>query len=389
MNQKSINQKSYYYYYYIAFLLCILGIIDTAYLTVSHYKNFTDPIYSSFCAISDAINCDTVSQSEWSILFGAPVATWGILGYTLFAFFLFQVRDAAKSTIYLWNILFILSVIYSGAAIYFGYVSATKIKSYCILCIFSYTISFSLLLICIFILKRFNCGLLFSGFLKSVTFCITKQSSLSFKSILALVFLLIFIIPLNYPKYWQYSSPLTDDMQTGRTAAGHPWIGSATPILTIEEYSDYQCFQCKKMHYMLRNLIAKYPGKIKLIHHNYPLDHEYNNIIVPTPFHIGSGKMAKLAIYANHKDRFWEMNDLLYKIAGNNEDFNTKTISEKINITSGELTWALSNSQVEKLLLRDIRLGMKLRIMETPTFLIDGNKYIGNIPPDILSRVLD
>ncbi|MBU4035957.1 MAG: hypothetical protein KKA35_05965, partial [Proteobacteria bacterium] len=42
---------------------------------------YTDIGYESFCAISKAINCDTVSQSPYSVFLGVPLAIWGVAGY--------------------------------------------------------------------------------------------------------------------------------------------------------------------------------------------------------------------------------------------------------------------------------------------------------------------
>jgi uncharacterized membrane protein len=57
--------------------LAIMGLADAIYLSISHYRVYTDIGYASFCAISKAINCDTVSQSPYSILWGAPVPVLG------------------------------------------------------------------------------------------------------------------------------------------------------------------------------------------------------------------------------------------------------------------------------------------------------------------------
>ena len=68
-------------YFWIFVVLAIMGLADAIYLSVSHYRVYTDIGYASFCAISKAINCDTVSQSPYSILWGAPVPVWGVFGY--------------------------------------------------------------------------------------------------------------------------------------------------------------------------------------------------------------------------------------------------------------------------------------------------------------------
>ena len=118
------------------------------------------------------------------------------------------------------------------------------------------------------------------------------------------------------PPYWRLApEPLSREMAYGLTAEGHPWFGAENPEIEIEMYSDYQCFQCKKMHVYLRKLIAGQQQKIRVIHRHYPMDHEVN-YIVKEPFHIGSGKMALIAIYAASKGKFWEMNDLLFEIGG-------------------------------------------------------------------------
>jgi len=54
-------------YFWTVTFLAMAGLAVSVYLTVSHYRVYTDISYSSFCAISKAINCDTVSQSSYSI----------------------------------------------------------------------------------------------------------------------------------------------------------------------------------------------------------------------------------------------------------------------------------------------------------------------------------
>ena len=68
-------------YFWVAVALAAAGLVDSIYLSVSHYRNYVDIGYSSFCAISRAINCDTVSQSPYAIFLGMPVPVWGVIGY--------------------------------------------------------------------------------------------------------------------------------------------------------------------------------------------------------------------------------------------------------------------------------------------------------------------
>ena len=52
----------------------MLAVGLTAYLTVTHY---TDPSALA-CPDTGVINCTLVTTSPWSILFGVPVAVWGL-----------------------------------------------------------------------------------------------------------------------------------------------------------------------------------------------------------------------------------------------------------------------------------------------------------------------
>jgi protein-disulfide isomerase len=177
-------------------------------------------------------------------------------------------------------------------------------------------------------------------------------------------------------------------IRTGITEEGHFWIGAEKPVLDIMEFTDYQCFQCRKMHYYLRELVARHPDKLRLTHCNFPMDQEYNPIVTE-PFHVGSGRMALLAIHAAVKGKFIELNDLLFVMAASGKPIDLTEVAIKTGIDLHELQLALTHEPYMRHLLRDIRLGMKLRIYGTPSYLINGKVYEGNIPAEILKPVLD
>jgi protein-disulfide isomerase len=159
------------------------------------------------------------------------------------------------------------------------------------------------------------------------------------------------------------------------------------PLIEIVEFADYQCFQCRKMHYYLRTLVARYPGQIRLTHRHYPMDHEFNPIVTE-PFHVGSGRMALLAIHAAMTGRFLEMNDLLFRKASEGNDIDLDAIRREIG-DEVDLGQALVHPPYLELLLRDIRYGMKLRVMGTPAFLVDGKIFTGSIPSEVLKALVD
>jgi len=385
---KNATPLHYQAYYYTIFSLVLIGIFDTAYLAFLHYRIFTEPAYSSFCAISKAINCNTVSQSLWGIFFGLPISYYGFLGYFVLVLFLFFLRKPDEKYTCLWTLFLFLCLIFSLISIYLGYVSAVKIRAYCILCMFNYALCFTLTYLSWLLQRRTKQKSTLYNFKYSLL--LISQTRLLLMFLLLTLFIFISIL-MFIPRYWDYhlKEPALEHLSTGVMPDSSPWIGAVEPVLTIEEFSDYQCFQCYKMHYLLRRLIAEYPNKIRLIHHHYPLDKAFNPTVVKNEFHRGSGLMALIAISAQTQGKFWEMNDLLFTIAQSKKSFSTKQLEAKINIPSAVLADALTNKIYQKKLAYDIRIGMKNRIMSTPTFIIDGKQYTGTIPNGIISKITD
>ena len=384
---KQIIPLPFPFYFWTVAVLALGGVLDSVYLSISHYRVYTDIAYESFCAISKSINCDTVSQSTYSIFLGIPVPVWGIIGYSFLLLFLpfAWSREAQKQRI--WPVLFSISLTFSIYSVILAYISTFYIHSYCIMCIVSFGINFLLLYFTWIIRKRFGTLSIVKGMKLDIAFLWQKKK----KTIPIFLSALCIVISLSisFPPYWKYSLPvLSKSIPTGITEDGYPWIGAENSELEITEFTDYQCFQCKKMHFFLRKLVEKNPDKIKLIHRHFPMDQKYNPI-VKEPFHVGSGKMALLAEYAQTQGKFWEMNDVLFGIAGNTKFINIKKLAEKVGLDYRALSYSTKNGMIRYKVKHDIAIGMKLGINGTPGYVIDGKVYLGQIPPEIFSRVLD
>ena len=373
------------YFWTVAFLTTA-GLADSIYLAISHYRVYTDVAYRSFCAISKAINCDTVSQTSYSIFLNVPVPVWGIIGHTFFLLFLPFAWKTEAHQQRVWPLLFLLSLAFSIYSIILAFISAFHIHSYCIMCILSFGICFFLLYYTWLIRKRFDKFDIIPGLRLDIDYLwkLRKKALPVFLSFLGFVFILF----IAFPGYWKLSPALLPkDMLHGLTQDGYPWIGAQNPKLEITEFTDYQCFQCKKMHFFLRQLMAKHPDKIRLIHRHFPMDHKFNPI-VKQPFYVGSGEMALLAIYATAKDKFWPMNDILFEIAGKRENINVKELATKVGIDFMELAQAIDDQTTRLQLKHDIWQGLKLNINGTPAYIINDEVYLGQIPPEIIKNVL-
>jgi uncharacterized membrane protein/predicted DsbA family dithiol-disulfide isomerase len=385
--KKPIQALPFFVYFCTITVLALAGLIDSIYMAISHYRVYTDIGYKSFCAISRSINCDTVSQSHYSIFLNVPVPVWGIIGYTFFLLFIpfAWSRRAEKEPI--WSLLILVSLFFSLYSISLALISTFLVHSFCIMCIVSYGINFMLLFYTYLIRKRFATSSFATNLKRDLTFLWEKRKQ-GF-AVFGPFIIGVVLVQVFFPVYWSFEPPeLSARIPHGITEDGHPWIGAENPVLEIIEFTDYQCFQCNKMHFFLRQTMVNYPGKIRLIHRHFPMDHEFNPL-VKTPIHHGSGKMAMLTIYAATQNKFWQMSDTLFSIARVTPRIRFKELAQEVGLEETALTKALYDPKIQHKLKKDIRDGIKLGVTGTPTFVINGNLYRGQIPAEIIKKILD
>lgn len=73
------------------------------------------------------------------------------------------------------------------------------------------------------------------------------------------------------------------------------------PVVVIE-YSDFECPYCQKTSETMRQLVEKFPGKIRFVFKNHPLPN----------LHKHAQLAAEASLAAKAQGRFWEMHDLLF-----------------------------------------------------------------------------
>ena len=385
--KKAIQPLAFGVYYWTVVSLAVAGLLDSIYLAISHYRIYTDIGYESFCAISRAINCDTVSQSPYAIFIGLPVPVWGVLGYVFALFLLIPARMKSAHRKRIWALLVAVSIFYSAYSVFLAVISHVYIHSYCFMCILNYGINFLLLYYSWLIRRRYDPD----PYLVSLRedFVFLRRNRRLTASMLASFAVGTIILWTNFPVYWKLQPPFSsEEMSTGFTQEGYPWIGAEDADLVITEFADYLCFQCSKTYYFLRKLMNRYPGRIKIIHRHFPMDSRFNPI-VKIPLHEGAGRLALLAIYAETEGKFWPLSDYLFANARETDQIDLRAVAEIFRLDYEKLRRSFGKTTIRLKLHHDIMDGLKMGVTGTPAFLIDGKLYSAQIPAEILSRVMD
>lgn len=379
------KHMSFGFYLWPLILIVLTGLIDSVYLSISHYKIYTDVWYQSFCAVTKSINCDSVSTSKYAVLLDIPVAIWGIYGYLFFSGLILLAFVKFRKQQKLWALVFSVSIMFCFSSICLALISNYYIHSYCIFCILSYIANFFACFYIFIILRRFSK----KSFLKLVIEDISYLYNNKIKVMAFILLNIAIVLSLSYffPRYWDLTIKNTQTLHnTGVSEQGYPWIGAANPEMEIYMFSDYQCFQCRKMHFYLRNILNEYPDKLRLVHINFPMDKAVNPV-VKEDMHIGSGALAIMAKYALEKNKFWEVNDYFFHMRLDKGEIDLKMVAEDTGLNTKELALSLGNKKYYAALRKEIKYALSLEITGTPSYFVDGNKYFATMPDSVLRQL--
>ena len=125
-----------------------LGFLDAAYLTILHFRNAFPP-----CTIS---GCETVLTSQYSIIFGVPIALFGSLFYLIIMAFSLAIFLHKRKIFAHGLFLSAFTGLFVSAVLFF--IQMFILKSFCQYCLLSELFS---------VLVFVSCSLMYSKFLKT------------------------------------------------------------------------------------------------------------------------------------------------------------------------------------------------------------------------------
>ncbi len=160
-----------------------------------------------------------------------------------------------------------------------------------------------------------------------------------------------------------------------------PVRGPATALVTIVEFSDFQCPYCKRVEPTLKALKDKYGDKIRLVWKNEPL-----------PFHPRAEPAAELALEARAEKGdagFWAAHDKLFEMQPKLEDSDLQGAAQALGLDVGKVMDAIKTHKWKPVLAADSDEAEDFQASGTPHFFIDGRRLVGAQPQDKFEKVID
>ena len=344
----------------ILIILGCLGLFVAGVLSGEHLFQIQIP-----CSASGG--CETVARHPRSYLGGIPVAYFGLAGYALLTGLAILRGFTGKyQSKFLTISGYVGSAIGMVASLYLQYISLTEIHALCYWCLSS-----ALIMVLTFVFYTILFG-------RMGTLEVEEKSTLSLPALylgvigvmvsLGAAFAVIRLSPYVGSRIEIVDASLAAKLVPEPKAERNQYGPDDAPV-TIVEYADLCCPQCRKSFPKVKELIGKYPGKIRLIYRYFPI------------YTLQGHEMALPAVIAaelaGQKGKFWE-----FASAFSAPEEAPKTregldaIAKDFGVTTAEIDKAIAddNSLPQKHLARDYQDALEtFKISSTPTYIITGN----------------
>jgi protein-disulfide isomerase len=160
--------------------------------------------------------------------------------------------------------------------------------------------------------------------------------------------------------------------------ASGPSKGPATAPVTIVEFSDYECPFCVKAEAAVKEVLAAYPDKIRLVYRDFPL-----------PMHAKAPKASEAAQCAGDQGKFWELHDRLFAAGGKLEQSDLKAYAREVGLDGAKFDACLDSGEKAKVVEAHKKAGEEVGVTGTPAFFVNGRPLSGAQPPEAFKAIID
>ncbi len=164
--------------------------------------------------------------------------------------------------------------------------------------------------------------------------------------------------------------------------------GDPNALVTVIEFSDFQCPYCNKGANTLKQLVKKYPKDVRIVFKHHPLS-----------FHKQAPDASRAAMAAGEQGKFWEMHDLLFQnysaFKSNAQDMKgyTAGFAGQLGLDVEKFKKDFDKPEYKATIDRDMKLAASIGVRGTPHFFINGSRMSGAQPlnafEDVFKKRLD
>jgi protein-disulfide isomerase len=163
--------------------------------------------------------------------------------------------------------------------------------------------------------------------------------------------------------------------------AAQPSKGPADALVTIVEFSEFECPFCSRVLPTTEQLLKDYAGKVRVVWRNNPL-----------PFHNNAMPAAQLAMEAFEQggsEKFWQIHDVLFANQRQLTRENLERFAKEAGLDVAKVKQALDSGKHQASIKADQDLAAQIGARGTPNFFINGRQLVGAQPVEAFKAVVD
>ena len=176
--------------------------------------------------------------------------------------------------------------------------------------------------------------------------------------------------------------PAEDDKTVWKVPAGDgPAKGGAEALVTIVQFSDFQCPFCSRVEPAIDDIMKTYGDKVRLIWRNNTL-----------PFHPRAEPAAELAMEARAQkgDKgFWAAHAIIFKNQTKIADEDLLGYAKELGLDVDKVKVAIKDHKYQAGMQADADLADDIQASGTPHFFINGRRLVGAQPAEKFKAVID
>ena len=160
-----------------------------------------------------------------------------------------------------------------------------------------------------------------------------------------------------------------------------PARGPADALVTIIEFSDFQCPFCARVEPTISKLLADYPKDVRVVWKDNAL-----------PFHQNAKPAAYLARFAFEKggDKlFWQTHEALFESQKNLDEAGLQAVAKKVGLNWDQANAAIKSGKYASKIDESMELASEFEARGTPHFFINGRRLSGAQPYEKFKDLVD
>ena len=142
-------------------------------------------------------------------------------------------------------------------------------------------------------------------------------------------------------------------------------IGTSHAQLTLVEYGDFECPNCKQAAPVVKLLLSHFADRLRFVYRHFPLEEVH-------PYALNAALAAECA---GGQGRFWAMHDLLFERQPALDPDHLQAYAQRLELDMTRFSAEMSNTVYLQRIREQEEGGAKSGVRATPTFFINGRLH--------------